>query len=100
MRIEQNIIFTDKDFELLKMELPSNPCTKCDARIRGYCCGCQQGTDYDKYIKPYKDNNVLDIALKIKEHNDTLKLINELQDKLADIQGEIPAEVLVKLRLW
>lgn len=97
MKIEQNIIFTDEDFELLKKELPNNPCIKC--RDVSYCCGCPNGHIYNKIIKPYKDSNILDMALKIKGYKDTLKLINELQDKLDDIRGEIPSEVLVKLRL-
>lgn len=100
MKIEQNIIFTSEDFELLKRELPNNPCTKCDARIRGYCCGCSRGTSYSEYIKPYKDNNILDVALKVKQYKDTLKLIDEYRHELTELQSEIPGEILVKLKLY
>lgn len=97
MKIEQNIIFTDDDFKLLSRVLPNNPCTKCDARIRGYCCGCQQGTDYNKVVKPYKDNNVYEIALQIKEYYDLQKAINNFIDKQDDILDSLPKEVRVKI---
>lgn len=98
MKIEQNIIFTDEDFELLNKELPNNPCCKC--RDSMSCCGCQAERMYKKAIKPYEDNNILEIALKIKRYKDAVKLINELQDKLVDIRSEIPSELLVKLKLY
>lgn len=93
MKIEQNIIFTDDDFKLLSRVLPNNPCTKCDARIRGYCCGCQQGADYDKIVKPYKDNNIYEIALSIKEYYDLNKSIEEMRERQANILKDIPQEV-------
>lgn len=97
MKIEQNIIFTDEDFELLKKELPNNPCCKCRDSLA--CCGCSSGDIYNKAIMPYKDNNILEIALKIKEYKQALKSINEQQGKLDVIRGEIPSELLVKLKL-
>lgn len=93
MKIEQNIIFTEEDFKLLSNVLPNDPCKKCDARIRGYCCGCQQGTDYNKVVKPYKENNIYEIALEIKEYYDLQKIINHSRDKQMDILDNLPDEV-------
>lgn len=94
MKIVNDVIFTDKDFELLKKELPNNPCKICYFSTNGGCCGCHDGTAYENIVKPYKENNILDVALKIKEYNDTLKLINKYEDKLSDIMREIPLEVI------
>lgn len=93
MRIEQNIIFTNEDLELLKKELPNNPCTKCDAHIRGYCCGCQQRIDYDKMVKIYRDNNIYDIALEIKKINELEKSINKMRKNQEDILSNLPKEI-------
>lgn len=97
MEIIHDIKFTKEDFELLKKELPNDPCKKCDARIRGYCCGCPQGTDYDKYIKPYKDNNVLEIALDIKQYKDTLREIKKHELELSRVKDKLPLEVICKV---
>lgn len=93
MKIEQSIIFTNEDFELLSKVLPDNPCRKCDANIRGYCCGCQKGTDYAKIAKPYKDSNIYEIALEIKEFYDLDKSIKEIRSKQKDILDNLPKDV-------
>ena len=90
MEIKKDIIFTDKDLELLKNILPDNPCNECDAAIRQYCCGCQKNTDYNACIKQYKDNNIYDIALNIKEVYDIKKMIKEMEDKQQEILNKIP----------
>lgn len=97
MKIEQNIIFTDEDFELLKKELPNNPCIKCDTRIKGYCCGCPQGRDYDISIEPYKNNDILDIALYIKRYKDTLREIKKHEWELTKIRENLPLEIIDKI---
>lgn len=93
MKIEQNIIFTNEDFELLSKVLPDNPCCKCNENIRGYCYGCQQSVDYDKLVKPYKDNNIYEIALDIKEFYNLDKSIKEIRSKQKDILDNLPKDV-------
>lgn len=82
MRIVQQCVFDDEDRRLLSIELPDDPCNNCYLAKTGGCCGCNDNTKYHEIIKPYKNKNILDFALKIKK-------LHELQNDIENIEGII-----------
>lgn len=74
-------VLDEEDKKLLSIEIPDSPCNKCYLNSNG-CCGCPDGTKYYEKIKPYKDRNILDIAIKIKRMR---KLQNEIKEKKKEV---------------
>jgi len=76
MKKTEKIEFTKKDIELLRQEIADNPCDDCSLQRDGSCCGCPSGRDYMAAIKPYKDANILEYAIALK---DLLTIQNEIE---------------------
>ena len=81
MKIVTQYEFDDEDRRLLSIKLPDNPCVKCSLNGNG-CCGCSDGVKYEETVKPYKERNIYDLALKFKK-------MEELQNKIKAINKEI-----------
>lgn len=82
-------IFDNEDRRLLSIEIPDNPCDKCYLNTHGGCCGCSDNTKYCEIIKPYKDRNILDIALKFKRMHKLQKEVSDMQKEIDCIAKEI-----------
>ena len=81
MRVVTQYEFDNEDRRLLSIILPDDPCVKCYLNGNG-CCGCSDGTQYAEAVKPYKERNIYDLALKI-------KCMHKLQKEISDMQKEI-----------
>ena len=82
--------FDEDDIELLKKELPDNPCAvKCNGGFIG-CCGCPDVYKYEDAVKIYKDKGIFDIALEIKSVKDNQEKIKELEEKSRQIERKYP----------
>lgn len=93
------ITLTDEDIKLIKTPLPQSPCKGCSMGIG--CCGCPEHTEYLKHLKPYEDNNILDIAKDVstliatKERIDALlKTYHKLWNEISSNIGE---DVLIRV---
>lgn len=93
MKVETVVTFDENDKELLKKELPKNPCTDCYLHGNG-CCGCMKGIEYEKALKPYKEANILDIAVKNKERLNLIRDIEIKKEKVKEIEENLPNFVL------
>lgn len=82
-------IFDDEDRRLLSIELPDNPCDNCHLVKIGGCCGCPDNTKYCEIIKPYKERNILDLALKIKRMCDLQRKVTDIKTEICKIEKEI-----------
>ena len=91
MRTRTIYEFTNKEIKLLKKELPDNPCAKCTERIA--CCGCPKGREYNIKINPYVDNNIYEIALKIKKYKKTLEKFHNIKEECQKKFEEMPKEI-------
>ncbi len=76
---------SDEDINLLKHDIPDSPCMSC--RMCSACCGCNKGDEYNKIIKPYKDNGIYDYALQIKELKNLKNVSIIASTKLRDGTG-------------
>ncbi|MEG1597737.1 MAG: hypothetical protein RR359_05635 [Bacilli bacterium] len=95
MEIKQEIKFSESDLELLSKILPNIPCKEC--LIDSFSCnGCDELLEYNKYIKPYEDNNMYEIALKLKELDNKNKSIKMIRDEQNCILNELPKDI----RYW
>ena len=74
--------FTEQELELLKKQLPQNPCIKCELNGVPGCCGCQEAIIYENSIKIYKDLGIFDIAREIQMARDYLNKMEELRKEL------------------
>ena len=74
-------IFDNEDRRLLSIEITDNPCNNCWLKDKKGSC-CTAGRKYNEIIKPYKERNIYDLALKF-------KLIHELQRHMINIKTEI-----------
>lgn len=81
-------VFDEEDRRLLFIEIPDNPCEKCCLKNDG-CCGCSENLKYQEIIKPYKDRNIYDLALKFKYIHQLQIEILEKQNKIDEITKEI-----------
>lgn len=86
MKIVEQYVFDDEDRRLLSIEIPDNPCDKC--HVPG-CCGCSDERGYSAIIKPYKDKNIYDLALKFKRMKLIQREIDKLQKEMEKIEKEI-----------
>lgn len=86
MKIVKQYVFDDEDRRLLSIELPDNPCDKCS--VPG-CCGCSDERGYSAIIKPYKDRNIYDLALKFKRMKLIDREIERLKEELEKVKKEI-----------
>lgn len=89
MKIVEQYVFDDEDRRLLSIELPDNPCDKCYQGTSSGCCGCPSYTEYLEIIKPYKDRNIYDLALKFKRMKLTEREIERLKKELEKVEQEI-----------
>lgn len=89
MKIVKQYVFDDEDRKLLSIELPDNPCDKCYQGTSSGCCGCPSYTEYLEIIKPYKDRNIYDLALKFKRMKLTEREIERLKKELEKVEQEI-----------
>lgn len=94
--MEKTIIynFTQEDYDLLKKKIPNNPCTKCTAYYDGSCCGCYEGRQYSRAIRPYEDKDILDFAKEIKNYHDILDNIEKSKQKLKEIKNKLPEGIV------
>lgn len=89
MKIIQQYEFDNEDRRLLSIEVPDSPCDKCHQGTSSACCGCPSYTEYLEIIKPYKDRNIYDLALKFKRIKSIEKEIERLEEELKNIKKEI-----------
>lgn len=86
MQIITRYIFDEEDRRLLSIELPDDPCKTCNPNG---CCGCPKATEYADTVKPYRDRNIYDIALKFKRQKEIRRRIEKLQKEYDEIVKEI-----------
>lgn len=78
----------EEDIELLKKEIPDNPCNiKCHGGFIG-CCVCPDICEYADTVKIYKDKGIFNIALEIKRIKENKKQIQQLQEKIKELEEE------------
>lgn len=65
--------FTSDDYKLLHSILPNNLCAFCI--MKDSCCGCSENDSYRIATKPYRDNDIYELALELKTADDALKSI-------------------------
>lgn len=53
------------------------------------CCGCPKATEYADIVKPYKDRNIYELALKYKRQKEIGRQIDKLQKECDEIAKEI-----------
>lgn len=96
MKEEKRYIFTEEDYKLLKKPIPLSPCRNCLKNSMGLnsCCGCAEYKKYEREIKPYEDNNLVNIAVKIRRYYSILREIDELNIEICQLLGELPYEVI------
>lgn len=90
MRVVTQYEFDDEDRRLLSIKLPDNPCVKCYLNGNG-CCGCSDGVEYEETVKPYKERNIYDLALKFKKMEELQNEIKAINKEINDIKKEIEA---------
>lgn len=78
----------DNDHELLKSGLPDNPCTKCPDYIG--CLGCPRGNEYRNRKKQFEDANILDVAKQLREYNEMVNTVKELEMRMRRLLREMP----------
>ena len=89
MKIVEQYVLDDEDRRLLSIEIPDNPCDKCYQGTSGGCCGCPSYTEYLEIIKPYKDRNIYDLALKFKR----MKLIDREIERLKEESEKVKKQI-------
>ncbi len=82
--------YSDQDKELLRKELPDNPCNKCSYVERISCTGCYLKSDYDSAVAPYKDAGIYDEALKVKEKTKLKREIKKMHEMVRCIDQYLP----------
>ena len=95
MKIVTQYEFDDEDRRLLSIKLPDNPCDKCSLNSGGWC-GCSDGVKYEETVKPYKERNIYDLALKFKRMDNLKKEIVNMQEKINKLAKEIEETGLLK----
>lgn len=83
--------FTNKEIELLKKELPDNPCDKCTEKYS--CCGCPKSKEYNIKISPYINNNIYEIALRIKKYKKILEKFYDIKEECKKEFEKMPKEI-------
>ena len=91
MKIVTQYEFDVEDRRLLSIKLPDDPCKKCYLNSNGGCCGCPDGDKYAETIKPYKERNIYDLALKFKRMEELQNEIKAINKEINDIKKEIEA---------
>ena len=95
MKIVTQYEFDDEDRRLLSIILPDDPCVKCYLNGNG-CCGCSDGVKYEEIVKPYKERNIYDLALKFKRMDNLKKEIVNMQEEINKLAKEIEETGLLK----
>ena len=96
MKEEKRYIFTEEDINILSKPLPLSPCMKCYMYKDG-CCGCSAYDEYQKELKPFKDNRLLVIAAGIHKYYSIQSEIENLNDELSNVLSKIPDEIVDKV---
>lgn len=99
MKEEKRYIFTEEDINILSKPLPMTPCMNCTMHIGGGCCGCLTYAEYEKELKPFKDNNLLVIAEGIHKYRSIISEIENLNNELSNVLSKLPDEIVDKLQL-
>lgn len=94
MREEKRFIFTEEDYKLLKRPIPVSPCRECFAKSSYTCGGCPEYTKYKKDIKPYEDNNLVNVGFQLRRYYAIQRDINKLNIELSQLLAEIPDDVI------
>lgn len=93
MKKEIIVKFEDKDFELLKGDIPSSPCRRCTPAERAACCGCPKEREYRQKMQPFIDAGIeeyADVFLDLYEKLDDLRNIKkEIQSNIESLPGEL-----------
>lgn len=90
MNVIITTVYTEEDKNLLSKEIPDNPCDVCDPYMESCCTGCLKKHIYNDVVKPYKDNDIYGLALLIKERNRLKRSINDANDRIAQINSQLP----------
>lgn len=90
MKIETKtiVVFEDGDYNLIFSELPNNPCIGCQSSNDGSCCGCPDNTKYLEKIKPLKEANVFELAIKTNKYYHLNQEIEKLKKEMDNIAEE------------
>ena len=97
MKEEKRYIFTEEDINILSKPLPLSPCMNCYMHIGGGCCGCSTYAEYEKELKPFKDNNLLVIAAGIQKYYSIQSEIENLNNELSNVLSKLPDEIVDKV---
>lgn len=92
MKTNQTLIFSEEDMELLKKELPDNPCLSCGINYT-ICSGCSESSAYKNKINVYRDRNIFDFAKTLKDIHKLGLSIKDMQNKVEKLTSELPEEV-------
>lgn len=79
--------FTSDDYKLLHSILPNNLCAFCITKDS--CCGCPENDSYRIATKPYRDNDIYELALELKTGDDALKSILNHLNRFFDCIDEL-----------
>lgn len=91
MKIETNLIFDDRDLELLSKPIPLNPCGYCS--MGSGCCGCPEHSKYVHVTEEYQERGILKYAEDLKTVSTYKEQIEKIQDKIDDILYGLPEQV-------
>lgn len=96
MREEKRYIFSEEDYKLLKKPIPVSPCRDCGCGIlnKSTCSGCDKYTKYQREIKPFEDNNLVNIAVLLKRYYTIQREINQLNIEICQVLTDLPDEVI------
>lgn len=86
MKKETTVTFEESDFELLKGDIPRDPCLKCTPAERMSCCGCHERRDYNEKMKPFSEASINEYAQTFLYLRDSL---SQLQLITRDMKSEI-----------
>lgn len=87
------IDFEKGDLDLLKRPLPQNPCSNCQSRLDGSCCGCPESREYEALVKPYRDAGVYDLASKMKQIKALIIESNRIAGLYTALTKDLPDEI-------
>ena len=91
MKIESKYVFDENDYKLLKKSFPECPCDKCHiGRLTCHEYTCDKYKMYDQKLEPYKNNNILEIAMKVSRYYTLQSKLIQLAEECNDILRKIP----------
>jgi hypothetical protein len=84
---------TERGLELIKTDLPKDPCTTCPSRLLGECT-CTNADNYKKIISEYMKEGVYNLALDYQKREAFKKHLDVCYDIIKSTESKLPAEVL------